>query len=201
MNNNQDLNNVTPTNINSIPVIPPTQTPVSAPMPAQPVEQIQQPVGNNQNPIPPANNIIPNENNSLSEIPNVSNQPNSVVNNVMPNQASQNTAPIIQNDNNTINALNIGDNNNQTQVSLEPQNYNETSITDLNVDGVYNHMEKAPDYVNSPEVKENINPTKKNTITITKELKTVIIIVGVMLAFVIIIMPLLFDLINKIRFH
>ena len=62
-------------------------------------------------------------------------------------------------------------------------------------------MEKAPDYVNSPEVKENINPTKKNTITITKELKTVIIIVGVMLAFVIIIMPLLFDLINKIRFH
>ena len=196
MNNNQDLNNVTPTNINSIPVIPPTQTPVSAPMPAQPVEQIQQPVGNNQNPIPPVNNIIPDENNNLSEIPNVSTQQNSVVNNV-----TQNTTPIIQNDNNAINALNIGDNNNQTQVSLEPQNYNETSINDLNVDGGYNHMEKAPDYVNSPEVKENINPTKKNTITITKELKTVIIIVGVMLAFVIIIMPLLFDLINKIRFH
>lgn len=201
MNNNQDLNNVTPMNINSIPVIPPTQTPVSAPMPAQPVVQMQQqPVVNNQNPIPPANNIIPNGNNNLSEIPNASIQPNSAVNNVMPNQVSQNTAPIIKNDNNAINALNIGDNN-QNQVTSEPQNYNETSITDLNVDGVYNHMEKAPDYVNSPEVRENINPTKKNTITITKELKTVIIIVGVMLAFVIIIMPLLFDLINKIRFH
>lgn len=196
MNNNQDLNNVTPTNINSIPVIPPTQTPVSAPMPVQPVVQMQQqPVVNNQNSIPPVNNIIPDENNNLSEIPNVSTQQNSVVNNV-----TQNTTPIIQNDNNAINALNIGDNN-QNQVTPEPQNYNETSITDLNVDGVYNHMEKAPDYVNSPEVKENINPTKKNTITITKELKTVIIIVGVMLAFVIIIMPLLFDLINKIRFH
>ena len=197
MNNNQDLNNTTPMNINSIPVIPPTQTPVSAPMPVQPVVQMQQqPVVNNQNSIPPVNNIIPDENNNLSEIPNVSTQQNSVVNNV-----TQNTTPIIQNDNNAINALNIGDNNNQTQVSLEPQNYNETSINDLNVDGGYNHMEKAPDYVNSPEVKENINPTKKNTITITKELKTVIIIVGVMLAFVIIIMPLLFDLINKIRFH
>lgn len=197
MNNNQDLNNATPMNINSIPVIPPTQTPVSAPMPVQPVVQMQQqPVVNNQNQIPPVNNIIPNENNNLSEMQNISAQQNSVVNN-----AIQNTAPIIQNDNNAINALNIGDNNNQTQVSLEPQNYNETSINDLNVDGGYNHMEKAPDYVNSPEVKENINPTKKNTITITKELKTVIIIVGVMLAFVIIIMPLLFDLINKIRFH
>ena len=196
MNNNQDLNNTTPMNINSIPVIPPTQTPVSAPMPVQPVVQMQQqPVVNNQNSIPPVNNIIPDENNNLSEIPNVSTQQNSVVNNV-----TQNTTPIIQNDNNAINALNIGDNN-QNQVTPEPQNYNETSITDLNVDGVYNHMEKAPDYVNSPEVKENINPTKKNTITITKELKTVIIIVGVMLAFVIIIMPLLFDLINKIRFH
>ena len=108
MNNNQDLNNTTPMNINSIPVIPPTQTPVSAPMPAQPVVQMQQPVGNNQNPIPPANNIIPNGNNNLSEIPNVSNQPNSVVNN-----AIQNTAPIIQNGNNAINALNIGDNNNK----------------------------------------------------------------------------------------
>ena len=122
MNNNQDLNNATPMNINSIPVIPPTQTPVSAPMPVQPVVQMQQqPVVNNQNQIPPVNNIIPNENNNLSEMQNISAQQNSVVNN-----AIQNTAPIIQNDNNAINALNIGDNNNQTQVSLEPQNYNET---------------------------------------------------------------------------
>ena len=61
-------------------------------------------------------------------------------------------------------------------------------------------MEKVPDYVRDPEVQENIHPTKKDTVTITKEMKTVLIIVGVMLAFIII-MPFLFDLVSKIRFH
>ena len=161
MNNNQDLNNTNPTNLNTIPVQPP--------VPPQAIPQ--QTVESNQNKIPPVNNIIPTPDDS----------------------------PNIQNEN-VISAMNIGDSNSQTQVPLEQQNYNETSITDLNVDGQYNRMEKIPDYVNSPEVRENINPTKKNTITITKEMKTVLIIVGIMLIFIMF-MPFLFDLVNKIRFH
>ena len=166
MNNNQGLNNVSPMNINSIPVVPPAQP------------QIQpQPVVN-----PQVNNTTPVQNSAV-----VSKNPTGT--------------PSVQ-ENYAINALNIGDNNNQNQVQPQPeqQKYNETSITDLNVDGQYNRMEKIPDYVNSPEVQENIHPTKKNTVTITKEMKTVLIIVGVMLAFILI-MPVLFDLLNKIRFH
>lgn len=105
----------------------------------------------------------------------------------------------MQNSQNIINELNIGDNT-SNQTPQEAQNYNETSIADLNVDGKYNRMEKAPEYVNSPEVRENINPTKKNTVTITKELKTVLIITGIILVFIII-MPVLFELLSKIRFH
>ncbi len=109
----------------------------------------------------------------------------------------QPSAPSIQTEN-AINALNIGYDDNK--IKSEPQNYNDTSINDLNIDGQYNRMEKMPDYVRDPEIQENIHPTKKDTVTITKEMKTVLIIVGVMLAFIII-MPFLFDLVSKIRFH
>ena len=78
--------------------------------------------------------------------------------------------------------------------------YNETSLSDLNVEGTYNNMNAAPDYISDPQVMANIHPEKKNTITITKEIKTFIVIALVLLVFILI-MPYLFDLFNKIRFH
>ena len=82
----------------------------------------------------------------------------------------------------------------------EPSSYGESAIEGLNVKGNYNQLEKEPDYVNDPQVRENMNPTKKNTVTISKELKTVIIIAIVLLVFIFVI-PTIFELINKARFN
>ncbi len=101
---------------------------------------------------------------------------------------------------------------NQAQPSVNPvgsptnnmaqmQNtYNNSSINDLNVDGAYNRMNVAPDYVNDSKVKENMEAPKKNTVPISKELKTVFIIAAILLVFIII-MPIIFDYINNLRFH
>ncbi len=78
--------------------------------------------------------------------------------------------------------------------------YNETLLTDLNVEGTYNNMDNPPDYTTDPKVMANIHPEKKNTITIGKELKTFFIIALVLLVFIFL-MPILADLVNKIRFH
>ena len=58
----------------------------------------------------------------------------------------------------------------------------------------------APDYVNDKQVKDNMEAPKKNTVTVSKELKTVIVIAAILLIFIIV-MPFLFDLISNIRFH
>ncbi len=80
--------------------------------------------------------------------------------------------------------------------------YNETTINDLNVEGTYNNMQVNPtvDYMNDPQVQENLNRQKKKTVPISKELKTVFILVLVLFIFTFII-PILSDLINKLRFH
>ena len=81
----------------------------------------------------------------------------------------------------------------------------ETSLSDLNVDGTYNRMNVAPDYVNDPKVMEILHPEqvpekKKNTLTITKEIKMVFVIALVLFAFIMLI-PYISDIVNKIRFH
>ena len=76
---------------------------------------------------------------------------------------------------------------------------NQTYLNDMNVSGTYNKME-APSYASDPKVAENINNHKKNTIPVTKELKTIIIISLLLLVFIII-MPIIFDLINNVRFR
>ena len=78
--------------------------------------------------------------------------------------------------------------------------HNDTSLADLNVEGTYNNMNNPPDYTTDPKVMANIHPEKKNTITIGKEVKTFFIIAMVLLVFILL-MPILFDLFNKIRFH
>lgn len=76
----------------------------------------------------------------------------------------------------------------------------ETPINNMNIDGAYNRMNVAPDYVNEAQVKENIENAKKNTVPVSKELKTVIIIAAILFIFILV-MPFLFDLISNIRFH
>ena len=110
---------------------------------------------------------------------------------------------------------NIGQNNAATDIQQAPINTineeppvpndgpvtptnQETYLNDMNVNGAYNKME-APEYVNDQKVVENINAPKKNTITITKELKTIIIISLILLVFIFI-MPVIFDLVTNIRF-
>lgn len=75
----------------------------------------------------------------------------------------------------------------------------QTYLNDMNVNGAYNKME-APIYVNDQKVVENMQGPKKNTITITKELKTIIIISLILLVFIFV-MPNIFDLINNFRFR
>lgn len=83
----------------------------------------------------------------------------------------------------------------------EPQNTsnNDPSLNSLNIDGTYNKMQK-PDYADDQQIKANMEQQKNKTITVTKELKTVIII-SLILLLVIIFMPNLFDIINNIIYR
>ncbi len=99
----------------------------------------------------------------------------------------------------SVNYTNNSQNNNQFIGNV---NYNETMLNDLNVDGAYNNMQaKEPvDYMNDPQVQANLNKAPKKTVPISKELKTIFILVLILFAFTFI-MPMLADLVNKIRFH
>ncbi len=141
--------------------------------------------GNNDNSKFFNNNVIPQQNQQAQMLSQM-------------NIGNNDMQPLNQNNNILVNS-----NNNQSSSQFfnqTDQTYNETSINDLNVDGAYNRMNIAPDYVNDKQVRENIEAPKKNTVPISKELKTVFIIALVLLAFIIV-MPMLFDLISNLRFH
>ena len=63
----------------------------------------------------------------------------------------------------------------------------------MNVEGAYNGLQymTPEDYVNDPAVQENIHPDpeKKKTVTITNELRTLIMLVGIIFIFIIILPP------------
>lgn len=87
--------------------------------------------------------------------------------------------------------------NNQSNNKFLNNQFNETSLNDLNVTGDYNGMGTA--YSNDPKVRTNIEEmkTNKKTITITQELKIIIIISIVLFAFILV-MPTIFDMIRNI---
>ena len=85
-----------------------------------------------------------------------------------------------------------------TNIQIENDNQ-QTYLNELNVNGTYNKLE-SPQYENNQEKIDNQNNSKKNTITITKELKTIIIIALILLVFIFV-MPNIFDLLNNFRFH
>ena len=78
--------------------------------------------------------------------------------------------------------------------------YNETSISDMNVEGTYNNMNVAPDYSTDPKVKELLHPEEKTTIKIGKDLKFFILVVVGLLAFIFV-MPYAVDIVKKIIYH
>ena len=94
----------------------------------------------------------------------------------------------------------------QPQMMMDPMFGDTTPQLDgMDQSNAYNAptTNEAPSYVNDPQVVENVQMVtgqKKATIPVSKELKTVAIIVIVLLAFVIVI-PYLVDLMNKVRFR
>ena len=188
MNNNQNVPNNGQFNFNNVSVIPNGgNNPQVSNM--------------NNNPLP-SGNVIPNTGTNMVNIPSgeqiISNNQVSLgkMNNTGSSNIPQNSMPVINNE--------MPTNTSTTQQSMmsnltsEPTN-TESQLNDMNVNGSYNKME-APDYVKDKQVMENINSPKKNTITITKELKTIIVISLILLVFIII-MPAIFNLINNIRFR
>ena len=122
------------------------------------------------------------------------NQQAQILNQVNMTQANQ---PAVE----PVNQNNFINQNVQTGgVNMDNMIHNDTSINDLNVDGAYNRINVAPDYVNDKQVRENMDFAKKNTVPVSKELKTVIVIAAILLIFIIV-MPFLFDLISNIRFN
>lgn len=76
--------------------------------------------------------------------------------------------------------------------------FNETSISDLNIDDSYNKMSSI-DYRNDPQVIANLQENKKkNTVKISKELQTFFLIAMILLVFIFI-MPYIFDLMRDIQ--
>ena len=158
----------------------------------------------------PNNNPVPN--NNLGSVDVTQNQPNTQ--NSVPASAPQNNVVTLGTVSNVTYADTIGnidygtppvDPNTVESQPSNPENfinndYNETSISDLNVEGTYNNMNVPPDYTTDSKVMANLHPEKKNTITIDKELKTFFLIAIVLLLFIFV-LPNLLDVINKIRFH
>ena len=174
-------------------------------------------MNNNQNTNQPQNTFI---NNNVNPAVNTQNSSNQVVaptgqmtQPVAPQEAApQNNVVTLGTVSNVTYADTIGDIDLGTPLPEGEQStnsylnnngdYNATSLTDLNVEGNYNNMNTAPDYTSDPKVMENLHPDpeKKKTIKITQELKTFFVIVVILLVFIII-MPVLTDLIDKIRFR
>ena len=167
---------------------------------------------NNQNsnnasiPNPLVNSIL--VNNNMGQVNNnqvVSPQP---VNNMMVQPTPVSPSTVNVPNNNQVEAAPTRVAEEPTQgISITPEqmqaNDSANHLNDMNVNGAYNHMESAPSYVNDAEVKNNIDVMqgkKKVTVTITKELKTVIIIAAILFVFIIF-MPYVFDLINKIKYR
>ena len=92
---------------------------------------------------------------------------------------------------------------NENQYVNSENKYNETSLNDLNVEGTYNKFETpTTPFSNDEQVRENIEYHEKKTskIVINQEMK-IFIIIGIVMLIFIIIMPYIFDIVEKIRFH
>ena len=143
-----------------------------------------------------------NNNNNISNVAYTDNiNPQSMENSIQSRPQSHNNFinpepnAQIQNQNTEINEmLNMNTDNR----FLSQNEFNETSLNELNVEGGYNNIERT-DYSQEPQVRANIDGQKKNTITITGEMKTFIIIALVLLIFIFA-MPYIFDLIREIKY-
>ena len=136
------------------------------------------------------NNNIPN---MVPPIPNQNEQNNNF--NQVPNQSFNNVTGM---NNQQVEPNNM--NYQQQNAYINPNiNQNNTMINDLNVEGSYNQLENIP-YANEQRVIQNINGNKKKTVTISKELRTVIIL-ALILLLVILFMPNISEFINDFRFN
>lgn len=184
--------------------------PVPEPVNSQPTSVIQSPQPQNEQ--SPLNNLM---------------QPESTVNNSTPQitlgETTETETPnqqqvILGAINNVTYADTVGDLNSNNQIDNQTNsnnannqfintanNFGETSLNELNVEGNYNNVAtnqvfEPADYINDPKVQANIHPEKANTVTISKELKTVALLAIGLLLFIFV-MPFLFDIVQKIIYH
>ncbi len=205
--NQPDLNNM-----NTIPNNPPIPNNGmimnNNPVPVEPVapniSANEQPAINNQVVLGTVSNVTYNDTvgnvfNNQEPTPNMEATQNTFIPE-QPANATQNTFipnPQLEKMQSTV----IPEQNMANRMNEEPSPY----LNDMNVNDPYNNLANptAPSYVNDPQVADNVaiaTGQKKATVPISKELKTVIIIVVVLLAFIVI-MPNIMDLFNKIRFR
>lgn len=138
----------------------------------------------NQNNIPPQNN-------------------NAVNNQVVPANPT-NVAPTTKSapvtigpvTNNVTYAETLGNINDQSNVNTN----NNVGLDNMNVAGAYNNMEAATPGIINDEANQEFAPKKKNTITITKELKFIFLLVVILFIFIMI-MPYIPDFIDGIVNH
>ena len=157
-------------------------------------------------------NMNDNQNNNMTQLENTNtlnvlptqNMVNTPVSNVPNNEVNIN--PVAQSNINTPDNINnlanpMPDDNRfiNTGNSVVDMN-NNTALNDMNVDGTYHNFENPPAYTNDPEVRQNIENAKKNTVPISKELKLIIIISVIMLVFIFV-MPTIFDFLRNIKYR
>ena len=92
-------------------------------------------------------------------------------------------------------------------ISITPEqmqaNDSANHLNDMNVNGAYNHMDVPPKYVNDQQITNNVQLAtgqKKVTVQVSKELKTVIIIALILLAFIFV-LPMLGDMLTNLKFR
>ena len=145
------------------------------------------------------NNPIPTGN--VINQPNTPPQNNGPVNNqaVPANQVNSNPAtgnapvtigPVT---NNVTYAETLGNINEQANAN----NPNNVGLDNMNVAGAYNNMEAATPGIINNDINQEFAPKKKNTITITKELKLIFILVAILFIFIMI-MPYISNIIDGI---
>ena len=175
-------------------------------------------MNNNQN-----GNVVPNSGNTYfnnpvntpNAIPGVPDNNNVVLGQVQ-NQPSDNNNVVLGSVNNVTYQDTIGtitpeqvDTSNNQYINPNATATN-TVLNDLNVDGSYNNMNtnqstgpdfnNPPEYINEEQVRANIEGKQKNTVTITKELKLVIVLALVLLFFILF-MPNIADAFNKLIYR
>lgn len=115
------------------------------------------------------------------------------------NNINQNNQGFINTSNHQVETTNVVNPQQNTFINYNVEQ-NENVINDLNVEGSYNQLSNDTPYANDAKVIQNIEESKKKTVPISKELRTVIIL-ALILLLAILFMPNISDFISGIMYN